>query len=186
MPPGRIRSSLRCGRREPRCWPQPTTIWRNSSSDFGRSRRGRGVQSSAFPRALRSRRARQRRRVMPATFAVEQTAHPTNPLTGTKRFATGSTPSNKLSRATAPRSAGLLSAIRHCVVTSGPSSARRTSASGHDSSRPPAVWIGHILSVRKSSRSASERGTTRKVAPVSTRRSTVSLRPVGPVRRPET
>lgn len=90
-------------------------------------------------------------------------------LTGTRRRATGSAASKRLSSATAPRSGTPSAAIRHGVVTSSPSRRILTSASGQSSCRPPAVSIGHVRKGRSASRSASARGTTRNVAPVSTR-----------------
>jgi len=111
-----------------------------------------------------------------------EAAPATKPSTGTRRRATGSAARSRLSSATAPSRAGPSAAIRQGVVTSWPSRRSLTSASGQVSFRPPAVWIGHVRVGRSSSRSARARGTTRNVAPVSTRSSTVSFWPVGPVR----
>src|SRR3990170_3323299 len=111
---------------------------------------------------------------------------PTNPSTGIRRFATGSTARKRLSSATAPTSAGPAGAMTQGVVTSALLRDRLPSATGHSARWPPAISTGWERLTTSSSRSASDRGTTSSVAPVSTRRSASSLRPVGPVRRPLT
>ena len=112
--------------------------------------------------------------------------YPTNPSTGIKHLPTGSTARKRLSRATAPSKDGPFGAIKHGVVISSPLRANRASAMGQTSRCAPAITTLCERVVLSSSLSASERGTTLSVAPVSTRSSTSSTRPLGPVKRPLT
>ena len=77
-------------------------------------------------------------------------------------------------------------AMKQGVGISSPSRVRRTSATGQTSCCLPAIMTRCERVGASPKRSAIGRGTTRRVAPVSTRNSVSSLRPVGPVSDPFT